>query len=309
VIDAQDADFARFGVWQDGNEHGVSEAGEFNSLGALGITSIELTSDGQSYVTANGDVLVMGEAGFVRGGATFALADAVFATAPIDRRTAEVTVAAAAAGALLAPELAAASDAKTAADERFESTPSTIHSGEIAVDFGAFGGDGTPAKLSYLFEDGAPRQEDGAAEFHRSDKTVTTDSLGPVENANGDAVATGSGSETVANFSGSSGLMFQATGGEALMEALLINATAGAASKQTQDVASVRGALAEVADGAAVDAIVSHFADAGSSPIPAEMTNNALLEALDIRLDFAGNGAPVPDVVDDAAQLAAAVQA
>jgi hypothetical protein len=39
------------------------------------------------------------------------------------------------------------------------------------------------------------------------------------------------------------------------------------------------------------------------------MTNNALLEALDIRLDFAGNGAPVPDVVDDAAQLAAAVQA
>jgi hypothetical protein len=43
VFDAQDAQFAQFGVWQDANQNGVVDAGEFNSLSQLGIVSLALT--------------------------------------------------------------------------------------------------------------------------------------------------------------------------------------------------------------------------------------------------------------------------
>ena len=46
ALDANDADFAKFAVWQDANSNGVAEAGEVQSLTALGIASISLSSDG-----------------------------------------------------------------------------------------------------------------------------------------------------------------------------------------------------------------------------------------------------------------------
>ncbi len=46
---ADDA-WARFGVWQDSNQNGITDAGEFKSLDAMGISAIELTSDGQFSV-------------------------------------------------------------------------------------------------------------------------------------------------------------------------------------------------------------------------------------------------------------------
>jgi Ca2+-binding RTX toxin-like protein len=47
---ALDAKWAQFGVWQDGNSNGVSDAGEFRSLGDMGIAEIGLSSDGQFRV-------------------------------------------------------------------------------------------------------------------------------------------------------------------------------------------------------------------------------------------------------------------
>ena len=49
VLDAGDALFNRFGVWQDANSDGVSQAGEFTSLAARGIATISLTSTNQNY--------------------------------------------------------------------------------------------------------------------------------------------------------------------------------------------------------------------------------------------------------------------
>jgi hypothetical protein len=43
VFDAKDAQFAQFGVWQDANQNGAVDAGEFNSLSQLGIVSLALT--------------------------------------------------------------------------------------------------------------------------------------------------------------------------------------------------------------------------------------------------------------------------
>ena len=52
VLDASDDDFARFQVWRDANQNGVSDAGELFSLATLGIDAINLT------LTLTGDELV-----------------------------------------------------------------------------------------------------------------------------------------------------------------------------------------------------------------------------------------------------------
>jgi VCBS repeat-containing protein len=83
VFDAKDAAFAEFGVWQDVNGNGHVDAGEVKTLTAAGIAVIDLTSDGKSYVAANGDVTVLGEASFMRtDGSKGTIGDAVFTTAP-----------------------------------------------------------------------------------------------------------------------------------------------------------------------------------------------------------------------------------
>ena len=82
VLDARDAEFAKFGVWQDADSDGFNDAGEFKSLADLGITSINLTSDGKVYAAAGGDVTVHGETTFTRAdGTTGVAADASFAVA------------------------------------------------------------------------------------------------------------------------------------------------------------------------------------------------------------------------------------
>ncbi|MBW8296491.1 MAG: VCBS domain-containing protein [Sphingopyxis sp.] len=80
-LDAADAEFAKFGIWQDANSNGVTDAGEFRSLISQGIISIALTSDGHAYTAADGQVQVKGEAFYTRtDGSTGKLADAAFAT-------------------------------------------------------------------------------------------------------------------------------------------------------------------------------------------------------------------------------------
>jgi len=81
ILSAADADFGRFGVWQDANGNGVTDAGEFRTLAEAGIVSLSLTSDGNARTAANGDVVVHGETRYVRAdGSTGIAADAAFVT-------------------------------------------------------------------------------------------------------------------------------------------------------------------------------------------------------------------------------------
>ncbi|QKM61977.1 hypothetical protein DCO16_02105 [Polynucleobacter antarcticus] len=61
VFDSSDADFTKFGVWQDADSDGIVDSGEYLSLADRGITSLSLTSDGQVRFEANGDVIVYGQ--------------------------------------------------------------------------------------------------------------------------------------------------------------------------------------------------------------------------------------------------------
>ena len=64
VLDAQDAQFDQFYVWQDANSNAVSEEGELISLNDLDIASIELDyrSNSEIRIEAEGDVSVNGQA-------------------------------------------------------------------------------------------------------------------------------------------------------------------------------------------------------------------------------------------------------
>lgn len=91
-LDAADAEFAKFGIWQDANSNGVTDAGEFRSLISEGIISISLTSDGRAYAAADGQVQVKGEALYTRAdGSTGKLADAAFATNFADQQRVAAT--------------------------------------------------------------------------------------------------------------------------------------------------------------------------------------------------------------------------
>jgi hypothetical protein len=79
VFDVRDADFSKFGVWQDRNQDGVVDAGEFKTLQEWGIKAIDLVSDGLAREVGHfvkeagrtvvhldgGDTLVASDAAFV----------------------------------------------------------------------------------------------------------------------------------------------------------------------------------------------------------------------------------------------------
>ena len=50
IFSALDDKWSKFGVWQDANQNGVTDAGELRTLADMGIASIGLTSDGQFAV-------------------------------------------------------------------------------------------------------------------------------------------------------------------------------------------------------------------------------------------------------------------
>jgi hypothetical protein len=119
TLDANDADFSKFGVWQDANSNGVVDAGEYQSLTAAGITSINLVSDGVTYTAAGGDVVVAGSSTYTNAdGSTGVVADASFNVGrsfddekALNTSTSNIALAAAVAAAgLAASQPAAAND-------------------------------------------------------------------------------------------------------------------------------------------------------------------------------------------------------
>jgi hypothetical protein len=86
LLDAGDAQWSQFGVWEDKNADGQTQDGEYLTLDALGIATINLQSNAQMHSgTAAGggtstDVTVMGDTTFTRtDGSTGAAADAMLA--------------------------------------------------------------------------------------------------------------------------------------------------------------------------------------------------------------------------------------
>lgn len=61
VLDAQDADWSKFGVWRDANQDGVSDLGEVMTLDQMGITSINLSSDQVQYSVGGNTVFGTGQ--------------------------------------------------------------------------------------------------------------------------------------------------------------------------------------------------------------------------------------------------------
>jgi hypothetical protein len=79
VLDVKDAKFAQFAVWQDANQDGVVDAGEMHNLSQVGITAINLTSDGVVR-TPNASVVEAGHStAQLTDGTTMVVADAAFA--------------------------------------------------------------------------------------------------------------------------------------------------------------------------------------------------------------------------------------
>lgn len=61
VLDAQDDDFEKFKIWQDSDDDGQVSEGEMRTLTEVGIDSIALSHDEESYWSADGEVFVHGE--------------------------------------------------------------------------------------------------------------------------------------------------------------------------------------------------------------------------------------------------------
>ena len=66
VINSDDEAWEQFGVWQDADSDGISDAGEFRDLDSEGITSVDLSSDGEERSEADGDAIIYGEGSYTR---------------------------------------------------------------------------------------------------------------------------------------------------------------------------------------------------------------------------------------------------
>lgn len=77
-FDTGDEKWAKFGIWQDANQDGITDAGEFHTLDEMGISAVELTSDGRFQVIDGQTVHGMG-AMEMADGSQMAIADVTFA--------------------------------------------------------------------------------------------------------------------------------------------------------------------------------------------------------------------------------------
>jgi hypothetical protein len=281
VLDAHDAAFAQFGVWQDANSNGVSDAGEFKTLTELGITSISLTGNGQVGTSANGDVTVFGETTFTRtDGTTGTVADVAFATSALQRQAqpAELAAVSAAATGLLAAM--ALDHANAAADTGLQTAPA--HTSDlpsapapVSVDLPeaaaqpAFAQLASPvsAKQAAIAE---VRSSHSEADRGHAELDQATDHAGKVE--------------ATAQAATKSALFAANDGGHAAMDALLTVA----AQAQTKAAAAAQPVVAEALSDAvgnhAVDHIVNHFAAAtavelGASPKAGDFALQGLLDS------------------------------
>ncbi|MCT2558920.1 DUF5801 domain-containing protein [Tsuneonella sp. YG55] len=318
TLDAADADFAKFGVWQDANGNGLADEGEFHSLGELGIVSINLVSDGVSYKAAGGDVSVAGSSTFTRAdGTTGTLADASFATAAKSaQRTAELLTTAAMAGAAVSalpvaaqPAMADGMDADALPvfeplSIRSEPLPDgTVAADQVRPALGDFAShEAVPISASIQRSGG----ETSDAHFIANDSAFHDLAPAPAWLSAAPGPQAGQ----------AAGDLFAGMGAEGTMQALLSIAPQAPSPGDAAGgsaLAALEGALSDFSGEALVDGIVEHFAAAGQ-PIPMGADAGAIADAGSFMLmqGIGGSGADfaaminLPDAHDDASMLAAA---
>ncbi len=291
-LSAADAAFAQFGVWQDANSDGVTQDGEFTSLSDMGITSIDLVSDGIAYSAADGDVEVAGEATYTTAnGTTGTVADASFALGGSLRqvaRTGELLAASSAAAGLLAAMAIehanpAASDGIGQATLAVETNgqaaaiePTTRMSLDAGLDMAM------PAAKQ--FADGpAPSGRSGDQSELAADRAELGQSADRQDQA-----ATGNDGAKSALFDFSD---------NAAMDALLSHGAAGTAKGAEMAAHPAIVAALEDSTGAeAVDSIVDHFAGTDSAmPEQLGMSASFGFESL-LQLGVSGGGADLAGV-------------
>ena len=274
VLSASDAAFAQFGVWQDANGNGVTDAGEFKSLTDMGITSIALVSDGVSYSAADGDVVVHGTGSFTwANGTSGTLADASFATSALDRltgRTGEMIATSAASAGMLAAIAAAALPLAAAAHEAETSRIGPDAGG--AADHGLqslTGGTSENLGLNANFFDARSLQSaanSDSGSVGQEHEPAAADLSMPNDHSLSDDQTANMAAEANAAGAGASDLFAANSNSVQAMDALL-SMQAPAASKvaaiASDDLPAIQEAFADTAASHAVDSIVDHFA-AGS---------------------------------------------
>jgi hypothetical protein len=78
VLDAKDTQFGEFAVWQDTDQDGVADAGELKTLVDLGITALQLNSDGVQRTPETGVTEAGRTTAQLANGSTLVVADAAF---------------------------------------------------------------------------------------------------------------------------------------------------------------------------------------------------------------------------------------
>lgn len=326
VLDANDADFAKFGVWQDANQNGVTDEGEFHSLSEMGIVSINLTSDNVVYSAADGDVLVHGTGTYTMAdGSTGTLADASFMTLggeDLENRlstTATTTALVASAGLALVAETVAASETAPAPSGSTDET--AVSSEPVATVDPTPTSEAEPAPtVSQLTEETSSSEPQHGSTDHASatdDAPATlaqvVDYVSPTE-AHVDAHADGHADlgMSVTAFD------FASAGAGQLMDALLLAAQAsdGAAEGQGQSamvLPSAQQAIGEALADSHGEAIVDHLVQqlAGDSHPAASGQGEASSLLATLFVQVAGDAShPVAfdfhQTIEDASALAVA---
>ncbi|MBC2666304.1 hypothetical protein H7F51_12315, partial [Novosphingobium flavum] len=323
VLNAQDVAFAKFGVWQDANGNGVADPGEFRTLTELGIASIKLTSDGQAYAAADGDVHVAGTTTvtYVDGSTTTA-ADADFTIARISQQV-ENAVTAAAASAVLTAAVAAAVVTDISENIVAPASSTTITT-EVApepapVDRASTTSEPAPSTLLASTEGEKPPVEEHAvqhtadAQGHLAGFTEAASSHAP------EAVADAPGSEGPVHFAAA--IVGDVGGASQAMEALLVAAGHGGQAPAPAVAAAAQPVVSEVlAEGHAasfVDNLLNHVvgpeaATAGEGHVPSapQSIDLAALLAAHVTGEATAAPAPMPVMpVDHASEMMAMAHA
>ena len=76
-FDANDDEWAKFGIWQDANQNGITDAGELRTLDEMGVTAVGLNSDG-NFEVINGQTVHGVGAMEMADGSQMAIADVTF---------------------------------------------------------------------------------------------------------------------------------------------------------------------------------------------------------------------------------------
>ncbi|MDT7530621.1 VCBS domain-containing protein [Sphingopyxis sp. SE2] len=312
-LSAADAEFASFGVWQDANGDGVTDAGEFRSLADLGIASIALTSDGKAYVAGDGEVIVHGEASFTRtDGSTAAVGDVSFiaprAANDIERTAGNQALA----GSLVAASLIAiAHDVRPDGPATGKSVSENVVTIEAAYESGVAAAENVHAVATHIVAETAHERVEEARPVPPA---ATHDDAAPasIDTDRGDWRTDAAGDADADR--GADALFDQvadhAAPGQGVMDGLLalaaLPAEAAIADAAAHDPAAT-AVLAEVIEGSnAIDQLIDTVAGGGTVQEAVEAPAFDLAQFLDQRVILEAGIVPHQAIEQELHQVAAA---